>query len=88
MIAASDDADVFVRGECQRVRQSLGRLQLRLPAGQFLRVNRSTVVSVERIKELELRTHGDCTFVLTSGQRLLVTRRYRAGMEQLPDRRA
>ena len=83
IVAAGDDADVYVEGECHRVRQSLGRLQSRLPAGQFLRINRSTVVNVECIKELELGTHGDSTLVLSTGQRLPVTRRYRTEIDRL-----
>lgn len=83
IIAAGDEAEVHARGERHLVSQSLGRLQLRLPQGQFLRISRATLVNVERIKELELRTHGDGTLVLADGSRFSLTRRYRAEIDRL-----
>ena len=83
VLAAGDEAEVLAGGERHLVQQSLGQIQLRLPPGQFLRINRSTLVNIGQIKELELRTHGDCTVILVDGRRLPLTRRYRAEMDRL-----
>jgi two-component system LytT family response regulator len=48
-----------------------------LPAGQFMRVHRSAIVNVARIRELEPLTNGDYSIRLVSGARLRLSRTYR-----------
>jgi two-component system LytT family response regulator len=83
IFAAGDEAEVCLGDERHRISQSLGRLQERLPADQFLRISRATLINVDRIKELETGTHGDGTVVLSDGTRHPLTRRYRAELDRL-----
>src|SRR5262249_56725349 len=58
------------------LRDSLKSLESRLPPARFLRVHRSTIVNVERVRELEPYFHGESILVLADGTRLKVSRTY------------
>ena len=61
-----------------RVRGTIGALAERLDPAAFLRVNRSDVVRLDAIRELQPWSHGDYRIVLGDGMALLWSRRYRA----------
>jgi two-component system LytT family response regulator len=61
-----------------RVRGTIGELAERLDPAQFLRVNRSDVVRLDAIAELQPWSHGDYRIVLRGGPALLWSRRFRA----------
>jgi two-component system LytT family response regulator len=61
-----------------RVRGTVGALAERLDPATFLRVNRSDVVRLDAIRELQPWSHGDYRIVLGDGSALLWSRRYRA----------
>jgi two-component system LytT family response regulator len=59
------------------LREPLSTLETRLDAGQFLRIHRTTVVNVERIRELQPWFSGEFIAILHDGTRLKVSRGYR-----------
>jgi two-component system LytT family response regulator len=61
-----------------RVRGTIGALAERLDPAHFLRVNRSDIVRLDAIRELQPWSHGDYRIVLQDGRALLWSRRYRA----------
>jgi two-component system LytT family response regulator len=61
-----------------RVRGTVGGLAERLDPTRFLRANRSDVVRLDAIRELQPWSHGDYRIVLRDGQALLWSRRFRA----------
>jgi len=67
---------VHADGERHRLRSTLGNLHERLPSDRFLRIHRSTLVNVDRIRELEPWSHGDYLVVLESGDRIVASRTY------------
>lgn len=56
--------------ETHTVRQRLGRLEARLAPHGFVRVHRSAIVNVDRIKELEPWFHGEYVVILKDGTKL------------------
>jgi two-component system LytT family response regulator len=75
-------ADNYVRihtvnGEDHLVRETLNTMQGRLDPGRFLRIHRSTIVNVSRIRELRPWFHGDYVVLLTNGRELTLSRSYR-----------
>lgn len=64
------------------LRDTLSSLEERLGAGEFVRVNRSAIVRVEQVKELQPTFHGDYTVVLRDGTRLPLSRSYRGQLER------
>ena len=64
-----------------RVRGTIGTLADRLDPEAFLRVNRSDIVRVDAIADMQPWSHGDYRIVLRGGLALLWSRRYRAASE-------
>jgi two-component system LytT family response regulator len=58
------------------LRETMNGLEARLPEDRFLRVHRSTIVNLGRVRELQER-HGDYRVVLEDGRKLAVSQRYR-----------
>lgn len=63
-----------------RLRGTIGALAERLDPAAFLRVNRSDIVRLDAIRELQPWSHGDYRIVLGDGTALLWSRRFRAQM--------
>jgi two-component system LytT family response regulator len=57
-------------------RETLANLEAQLPAEKFARVNRSTMVNFDRVKELQ-PMFSDYTVLLHNGVKLTLTRNYR-----------
>lgn len=64
------------------LRETLSALEERLGAKEFARVNRSALVRVEQVKELQPTFHGDYTVVLRDGTRIPLSRSYRGQLER------
>lgn len=65
------------------IRETLAALEARLDPRQFVRVNRSTLVNVEQIKELQPLFKGEHVVVLQNGKQLPLTRGVRELQELL-----
>ncbi len=61
-----------------RIRATIGVLERRLDPSQFLRVNRSTLVRFDAIKDMDEWSHGDYRITMHGGAQLTWSRRYRA----------
>lgn len=59
------------------LRDTLSALEERLGTGEFVRVNRSAIVRLDQIKELQPTFHGDYAVVLRDGTRIPLSRSYR-----------
>ena len=82
--AAGNYVCVHAGKQSHIVRDSLGHIESRLDPAHFARIHRSTVVNLDRIRELRPHWHGDSRIVLHSGQVLPLSRRYRETLtEQL-----
>jgi two-component system LytT family response regulator len=70
----------YVRLECgdqaALFRATVASLERELDPTQFLRIHRSLIVRVDRVKSLERDTQGDLLAALRSGRRVPVQRRY------------
>ena len=47
-----------------------------------MRIHRSTIVNLERVRELEPYFHGDYVLKLTDGTRLTLSRTYREHLQE------
>jgi two-component system LytT family response regulator len=68
---------VHVGKAAHRLRTSIGAIEARLDARHFRRINRSQIVALDRVRELQPWFHGDGLVILTGGARLRLSRRYR-----------
>lgn len=78
LTAAGNYVEIHAAGKVHLVREPLARLAAQLDAGEFIRVHRSHVVKLTAIAELQPMFHGDYELVLRSGERLALSRRYKA----------
>ena len=62
-------------------RASLATLEQQLDPDEFVRIHRSTIVRVARVREMEPYFHGEYTVVLADGTRLKLSRTYRAKLQ-------
>lgn len=63
------------------LRQTMNELETRLDPEQFLRIHRSTIVNLERVKELQAGTGGEYALILHDGTVLKLSRSRRAQIE-------
>lgn len=81
--AAGNYVRIHAKSESHLLRETMSRLESKLDSSRFLRIHRSTIVNIERIKELQQQFHGDYLVVLHSGQRLTLSRSYRDKLQEL-----
>ncbi len=65
------------------VRQTLAAIEGQLDPKRFLRVHRSAVVNVDRIKELQPLFNGEHSLILDDGTRLTLSRKYKDKLFEL-----
>jgi two-component system, LytTR family, response regulator len=81
--AADNYVQLHVGGETHLVHGTLGKLEASLNPETFLRVHRSAIVNVTRIRTLEPLFHGEYRIVLDSGDEVTSGRTYRDRLERL-----
>jgi two-component system LytT family response regulator len=67
------------------VRRTMAQMEARLDPARFVRIHRSTIVCVERIRELRPTFHGEYAVLLECGAKLKLSRGYRARVQELLD---
>ncbi len=81
--AADNYVELHVGTESHLLRETLTALEARLAPDKFLRINRSTIVNLERIKELQPLFHGEYAVLLRNGTRLTLSRSHRDKLKHL-----
>jgi two-component system LytT family response regulator len=65
------------------VRETMTNLERRLDPARFVRIHRSTIVNVERIREFQTLFHGDYVVILQDETELTMSRTYRPNLADL-----
>jgi two-component system, LytTR family, response regulator len=81
--AAANYVKLNVGKDSYLLREAISRLAERLDPSQFVRIHRSTIVNVRKIKELQPCNSGEYIVVLKSGKELSCSRGHRTGLQQL-----
>jgi two-component system LytT family response regulator len=84
--AADNYVSLHVGTETHLHRETMATLAEQLPPKKFLRISRSTIVKVDRIKELQPMFHGEYMVLLRNGTKLTLSRNYREALNQLMGR--
>ncbi len=84
--AADNYVELHVGTESHLHRETMSSLEEQLPPKKFMRISRSTIVNVDRIKELQPLFHGEYAVLLHNGTRLTLSRSYRDKLQQLMGR--
>lgn len=75
--AAGNYVELHCGEKTHLVRGTLQDLESRLDPDLFVRIHRSTMVNLERVKELHPWSHGDLLLILQDGTELKLSRRYK-----------
>jgi two-component system LytT family response regulator len=81
--AAGDGVVLHVGRASHSVRRSLGEIVALLPHDRFLRIHRSTIVNIARVRELQPWFHGEYVVVLNDGTNLKLSRTHRDALARL-----
>jgi two-component system, LytTR family, response regulator len=65
------------------LRETMTALEGKLDPAEFVRIHRSTIVRIDRIRELEPLFQGDYVVILEDGTRLTSSRGYRERLQEL-----
>lgn len=81
--AAANYIRVHSGRECYLVRQTISAIFERLTPGLFVRIHRSIIANICKIKELQPCNSGEYIVLLKDGKELPCSRSYRGGLRQL-----
>jgi two-component system, LytTR family, response regulator len=84
--AAANYVKINVGKQSYLLRKGIGEIADRLDPTQFVRIHRSAIVNIKRIKELQPVNSGEYIVVLKDGKELSCSRGYRAGLQRLIER--
>ncbi|HKO15300.1 MAG TPA: LytTR family DNA-binding domain-containing protein [Gemmatimonadaceae bacterium] len=74
--AAGNYVRLHVKTEAHLLRESMKNMEARLDANLFVRIHRSAIVNIDRVKELEPWFHGEYIVIMRDGTRLTASRVY------------
>ena len=66
------------------LRETMNAIETRLDKDKFLRIHRSTIVNLDRVKELQPWFRGDYLVILQDGTQLTLSRSYREKLQNTP----
>jgi two-component system, LytTR family, response regulator len=73
---------IYAAGKTYLMRETVGGIEERLDPERFVRIRRSTIVRIERIKEIRPLMNGTFELVLEDGTRVTSARRFRERIEE------
>lgn len=65
------------------MRETMNGMELKVDPQKFLRIHRSTMVNIDRVKELQPWAKGEYLVIMRDGTRLNMSRRYRERLHKL-----
>jgi len=81
--AAGNYVRLHVGGESHLFRESMKNMETRLDGELFVRIHRSAIVNVDRIRELQPWFHGEYVVILHDGTRLMASRVFADRLDRL-----
>ena len=84
--AADNYVSLHLGAEEHLHRETMATLEAQLPPEKFMRISRSSIVNMDRIKELQPLFHGEYAVILRNGAKLTLSRSYRDKLDSLMGR--
>jgi two-component system, LytTR family, response regulator len=85
--AEGDYVKIHVGKAWHLLRETMKRLEAQFDPARFIRIHRSTIVNVERIKELQPYFRGEYVVILQDGKSLKLSRGYKEHLESVLGRK-
>lgn len=80
--AAGNYVRLHVGTESHLLRETMNAVEAKLDADQFLRIHRSTIVNLDRIREMQPWFSGEYVVIMKDGRQLKLSRGYRDRLEE------
>ena len=80
--ACGNYAEIHSAGRTNLVRMTMQELDQRLDPSMFVRIQRSTIVHIDRIRDIVSANHGDFDLSLNDGTVLRLSRNYRGRLQR------
>ena len=84
--AAGNYLSIVVGKESHLIRDTMQNFETRLDPEHFIRIHRSTLVNIDRVRELQPLFGGEYAVLLRDGRQLTLSRTYRTRLQQLLER--
>lgn len=81
--AEGDYMKFHAGGRVHLLRETMGNLEERLDAKRFIRIHRSTIVNIDRVKKLSPSFAGEYAVILHDGTKLRLSRGYHERLQEL-----
>jgi two-component system LytT family response regulator len=81
--ADGDYVSIHIGAKSWLLRETIAAAEARLALSGFMRIHRSTLININRVRELLPLTKGEFTVVLLDGTELKLSRNYRFALERL-----
>jgi two-component system LytT family response regulator len=75
--AQGDYVCLHVQGKKHLIRERISRLENQLPGNVFVRIHRSSIVNIDRIREMQPLFYGEYSVILQDGTRLTLSRSFK-----------
>jgi two-component system, LytTR family, response regulator len=81
--AEGDYMKFHASGRTHLLRETMGHLEQRLDPNRFIRIHRSTIVNIDRVKKLSPSFAGEYAVILHDGTKLKLSRGYHERLQKL-----
>ncbi len=81
--ASGNYVRLHTNGEAHVLRESMKNMEAKLDNDLFVRIHRSAIVNVDRIRELQPWFHGEYVVILQDGTRLMASRVFSDRLDRL-----
>jgi two-component system LytT family response regulator len=81
--AEGNYVNVHTARKSHLLRESISSLEAQLDPKEFIRIHRSTIVNLRRVKELQPWSHGEYQVILHDGTQLMLSRNYRDNLQHV-----
>jgi len=81
--SADNYVELHVGSQNYLMRETMTAISQRLPSEQFVRVSRTAIVQIARVRQLEPLFHGEYSIELQSGAKVTLSRSHRAQLPRL-----
>jgi two-component system, LytTR family, response regulator len=79
---ANNYVKLHVADETHLMRETMANVEAKLPTHRFLRISRSAIVNLERMRELQRLPNNGYAVILKNGDQLSLSRGYRKKLRQ------
>ncbi len=80
--AAGNYVRLHIGKDAHLLRETMNGVETRLDSGQFLRIHRSTIVNLDRVREMQPWFSGEYVVIMKDGTQLKLSRGYRDRLEE------